>query len=109
MDVDRKRRLRCRFRFRGQTIGVLEGVQIHRDVQRYTAQRGRAVSGRAETNSVTGDEGQEETEPTKEAHARVEDIAVVAHCQGNTAKDVFARLQVQVMRQFARTLKRRHT
>lgn len=90
---------------RGQTAGVLEGVQVHRDVQRHPAQRRRAVGGRAKADSVARDSGQEDAEqPTEEGHSRVEDVAVVAHCQGAAAKDVSARLQIQILWEPTRAL-----
>lgn len=84
---------------------MLEGVQVHRDVQRHPAQRRRAVGGRTEADSVARDPGQEEAEQSaEEGHSWVEDVAVAAHSQGVTAKDVSARLQVQILREPARAL-----
>lgn len=88
---------------------MLEGVQVHRNFKRYPTQCGRTVGRRFETNPSARDQGQKETEPTKAGYPRIENVTFVTYRQGNIAKNVFARLKVQILRQPSRALSDRIT
>lgn len=61
---------------RRQSSGSFQGLQVHRDVERYPAQRGRAAGRRAEANPAARDARQEARAARRQAAARLQDLAL---------------------------------
>lgn len=85
---------------RGQAAGDVQGVQVHRDVQRHTAQRGRASGGRSQADQAPRDPRQEAETPGQQGEdsieaARKQDRAQLKSRQGHFQQDVLERQQEQ--------------
>lgn len=75
---------------RGKNAGPVARGQVHRDVQRHPAQRGRAAGGHSEAGAPEGDARQEGGR-LRHQDAKLADAHVAAHGQGDPAEDLSER------------------
>lgn len=77
--------------------GGVQGLQVHRDFQRHTAQRGRTARRHSQTDKTAREQRQEEATPRGEEIARLKDFVVVKHRTRDPVQNVSDRWQIQIL------------